>query len=163
MRAVVLSLASLVGLAGAAVLVIAVGLRLQLPVVRDGIRRLNRRVLNPRNLRTAGGLGTPWAVVHHVGRRSGTAYRTPVGAHPRGDGFLVVLPYGPSADWVQNVLAAGTARLAREGAEHVVIPRLVPRAEVADDLPAGDRLVTAILGIGTLLAFDPATFDPPPA
>jgi len=55
-----------------------------------------------------------FGVVHHVGRRTGTAYRTPVTAFEL-DGVLVVaLTYGPSADWVQNVIA-GPGQIERAG------------------------------------------------
>ena len=155
-RIALLALAGFGAVVGVAAGVLAAGLRWRIPIVLDGIRRLNRRVINPRNLRTAGQPGSPWAVVHHVGRRTGTAYRTPVGAHPRGDGFVVVLPYGPTADWVRNVLAAGTAELERAGARHVLRPRTVARQEVAADLPPADRRMTAALGLDTLLVLEPA-------
>lgn len=155
-RVALLVLGGVLGVVGAAVAVLAAGLRWRIPVVLEGMRHLNRRAINPRNLRTAGQPGSPWAVVHHIGRRTGTAYRTPVGAHPRGSGFVVVLPYGPGADWVRNTLAAGTAELELGGVRHALAPRLVPRSEVAADLPRGDRRTTALLGLDTLLVLDPA-------
>jgi hypothetical protein len=47
------------------------------------IRRFNRLFLNPLMLFAAGRLRRSYpAVVHHVGRHSGRAYRTPVVAQP---------------------------------------------------------------------------------
>jgi hypothetical protein len=44
-----------------------------------------RRGVNPGMLRIAGRRWSPWAIVRHVGRRSGRAYATPV-ILPRVDG-----------------------------------------------------------------------------
>jgi len=44
-----------------------------------------------------------FAVVHHFGRRSGAAYRTPVVAFDLDGSLVVALTYGPEADWVKNV------------------------------------------------------------
>lgn len=83
--------------------------------VLDLVRRMNRRLLNPRQLRTAGQPGAGASVVHHVGRTSGRAYHTPVVAQPVADGFVVALPYGRDADWVRNVVTADRAEVEHEG------------------------------------------------
>lgn len=94
--------------------------------VQRVIRRVNKRVFNPQQLRTAGQPGAYASVIGHVGRTSGAAYRTPVVAVPTDDGFVVALPYGPTADWVRNVLAAGGARVEHDGEiVDVDAPRLV--------------------------------------
>lgn len=130
MRALALAGGGLAILGGVALAAFTVSFRAKSRPVLDRIRRLNRDVTNPRQLRTAGQPGAWASVVHHVGRRSGTAYRTPVVAVPIGDGFLVALPYGPGADWVRNVLAAGSATVEHEGRiVPVDRPVLVPRAE----------------------------------
>jgi deazaflavin-dependent oxidoreductase (nitroreductase family) len=53
------------------------------------------------------------AQVHHVGRRSGRAYVTPVSARMRGDVLLIALTFGNQSDWSRNVRAAAgcTVRL----------------------------------------------------
>ncbi len=68
--------------------------------------KINKRIFNPRAVR-----GGKWPVIHHVGRVSGRTYRTPLEAFRVDDGFIFVLVYGSRSDWVQNVLAAGTAKL----------------------------------------------------
>jgi deazaflavin-dependent oxidoreductase (nitroreductase family) len=69
--------------------------------------------------------------VHHVGRRSGTTYETPVVPVRTEDGFVVALPYGPTADWVQNVLAAGRATITHEDETYEVDrPEVVPTEQV---------------------------------
>jgi deazaflavin-dependent oxidoreductase (nitroreductase family) len=52
-----------------------------------------------------------FGIVTHVGRKSGRHYRTPVNVFREPDGFLIALTYGPSAEWVKNVLAAGGGQL----------------------------------------------------
>lgn len=98
--------------------------------VQDAIRRMNRAVLNPRQLRAAGQPGAHASVVNHVGRTSGTRYRTPVVAVPTDDGFVIALPYGPGTDWVRNVVAAGSATIEHDG-------RTMP-VERAELVPADD-------------------------
>ena len=89
------------------------------------VTRSNKRLLNPVMLRVATGVG-PMAVVRHVGRRSGRAYRTPVfafayRAFPTEPVRVVLaLTYGPDVDWVRNVDAAGEFVLERRGEEYRV-------------------------------------------
>ncbi len=49
----------------------------------------------------------PFAIVRHVGRRSGKTYETPVIVFPFAGGFMLALTYGPEVDWYRNVTAAG--------------------------------------------------------
>lgn len=67
-----------------------------------------------------------WGVVRHQGRRSGRAFETQVNVFRRPGGYVVALTYGPDADWVKNVLAAGECDLVtRQRRVHLVAPRLV--------------------------------------
>jgi deazaflavin-dependent oxidoreductase (nitroreductase family) len=67
-----------------------------------------------------------FAVVSHVGRRSGRTYRTPVSLFRRGDGYVIALMYGPGSQWVRNVLAAGAADVETRGKRlHLVGPEVV--------------------------------------
>jgi deazaflavin-dependent oxidoreductase (nitroreductase family) len=119
------------------------------PVLRL-IKSMNRRFTNPRQLRTAGDPGAYASVVHHVGRQSGTPYRTPVVAVPTDDGFAMALPYGSTADWVRNVLVAGTATIDHEG-ETVPVdsPAIVGPAEVEGTF--GDQGMNRIFGLDEFL------------
>jgi deazaflavin-dependent oxidoreductase (nitroreductase family) len=88
----------------------------------------------------------PFAVVEHVGRRSGRRYRTVLWAFPRGADMVVVLTYGPSADWVRNVLAASSCRVKWAGRwRQMVSPEVV-------DGPAARRLVPGLLRLPLRLA-----------
>ncbi|WP_067168700.1 nitroreductase family deazaflavin-dependent oxidoreductase [Microtetraspora niveoalba] len=102
---------------------------------------VNKRVFNPRAVAS----GT-WPVLTHVGRVSGTTYRTPLDAHPVDGGYLFVLVYGSRSDWVRNVLAAGGARLRVDGREvELTAPRLIGEDEafraLADEVPRPPRLL----------------------
>jgi deazaflavin-dependent oxidoreductase (nitroreductase family) len=73
-------------------------------------------VLNPQALRTAARRQAEWGVVHHVGRRSGAVYDTPIDTQRTDEGSVVIpLVYGPSADWCRNILAAGGCTLTLRG------------------------------------------------
>lgn len=116
------------------------GMRAKSPVVLRAVRRFNRRFMNPRQMKTAGTPGAYAGVIHHVGRRSGRVYETPVGPVATDDGFVIVLPYGASSDWVKNVLAAGSATLVTEGQTYEVDqPEIVPLSDVVDLLPSKER------------------------
>jgi deazaflavin-dependent oxidoreductase (nitroreductase family) len=67
-----------------------------------------------------------FALVSHVGRRSGRMYRTPVSLFTHGDRYVIALMYGADSQWVRNVLAAGGADIETRGRRlHLVGPELV--------------------------------------
>lgn len=74
-----------------------------------------KHIFNPLVLRSAGSRHSPFAVVQHIGRRSGKTYSTPVIVIRDGDMFLFALTYGPQVDWYQNVLVAGQCDLQQRG------------------------------------------------
>jgi deazaflavin-dependent oxidoreductase (nitroreductase family) len=91
----------------------------------NALARLNRVVLNRITRRFATwvpGLG----VVVHVGRRSGSRYRTPVNVFSSGLEYTLALTYGAKTDWVRNVLAAGGCELiTRRRTVRLTNPRIV--------------------------------------
>lgn len=52
-----------------------------------------------------------FAILTHVGRKSGRVYRTPVNVFRAPDAFLIALTYGRDSEWVKNVLSAGGCQL----------------------------------------------------
>jgi deazaflavin-dependent oxidoreductase (nitroreductase family) len=99
------------------------------------IKRFNKYVTNPVMLRFSGRSG-PSAVVHHVGRRSGTPYATPVIAHQTHQDVIIPLPYGTDVDWLRNLLAAGQAVVDLQGhSRRVDKPAVVDINDVVDLLP----------------------------
>ena len=97
-------------------------------------RKFNERVLNPLMLLVAGRRHVYVAALHHKGRRSGSAYTTPVVAEPVDQGFVLPLPYGDDVDWLRNVLAAGHATIDLHGRTYTASEPRVIGAEEA--LPA---------------------------
>ena len=98
------------------------------------ISPFTKRVVNPLTRRFAGRLPA-FALVTHIGRRSGSVYHTPLNVFRRGDTYVFALTDGPDVDWVRNVLAAGgctmrtggrTVRLVEPALVHNPSRRLVP-------------------------------------
>lgn len=113
---------------------------------------MNKRVFNPRELRRG-----VRPVLSHVGRSSGTVYRTPLEALPVDGGYLFVLVYGSKSDWVRNVLAAGHARLTIEGRDfELVAPRLLAGEEASRALGKDAKRPPAVLNITEYLRMDVA-------
>jgi deazaflavin-dependent oxidoreductase (nitroreductase family) len=76
-------------------------------------------------LRVAGYL-PGFAIVSHVGRKSGCAYRTPVNAFATAGGYIIALTYGSESDWVKNVLVAGSCELQTRGRRmRLVKPQII--------------------------------------
>jgi deazaflavin-dependent oxidoreductase (nitroreductase family) len=97
-----------------------------------------KHTLNPLTLRIARSSHGPFAIVRHVGRKSGRTFETPIIVRRLPDGFMIELTYGPHVDWYRNLRAAGGCEISYHGTTHV-ITAMEP--------------VTTELGIG---AFSPA-------
>jgi deazaflavin-dependent oxidoreductase (nitroreductase family) len=78
------------------------------------VAQFNKRFTN-RIARLYAGWAPTFAIVSHVGRQSGASYETPVNAFRTPEGYRIALTYGPDADWVRNVLAAGGCELRVRG------------------------------------------------
>jgi deazaflavin-dependent oxidoreductase (nitroreductase family) len=79
-----------------------------------GLARFNRKVTNRITAPFAERL-PGFGVVHHVGRRSGRPYRTPINCWI-GDGVITVpLTYGADVDWLKNLAAAGGGEIQVRG------------------------------------------------
>ena len=127
------------------------GMRRKSPVVLDAVRK-SSRALKPMVLKTAGGPGASASVVHHVGRKSGTIYQTPVDAVPTEDGFVIALPYGENTDWLKNVLASGLATVVHDGVTYAVdTPEVVSMADAEHLFPASDQRTLRLFKVGICL------------
>lgn len=104
------------------------------------VRRIVTRVVNPviLGLGLAGGERSMFGVITHVGRTSGRRLQNPILPHVAGDVVLIPLSYGTEVNWVQNVLAAGSADLRfRNRSLHLVEPVIVTLDDVLRILPDG--------------------------
>jgi deazaflavin-dependent oxidoreductase (nitroreductase family) len=139
MQLAALAGALFVGLAALAI-VYMLGMRAKSPLVQAPLIRLQRAIINPRQMRSAGTPGAYASVIRHRGRVSGRPYETPVGAVAAGDGFVIGLVYGSRTNWVQNVLASGSATIVHEGQTHEVHrPEIVSMQTVEKHFTAGDQ------------------------
>jgi deazaflavin-dependent oxidoreductase (nitroreductase family) len=107
--------------------------------------RFNRRVTNPLMRPLAGHL-PGFGVVVHTGRVSGREYRTPVNVFKARDAYVVARVYGPDADWVRNVLAAGGCDLVTRGRRIPVTAALV-HDESRRDMPLLVRPILRLLEV----------------
>jgi deazaflavin-dependent oxidoreductase (nitroreductase family) len=124
----------------------------KLGMVRDRVRQFNKNVLNPVVLPLAGRRLRFYAIVHHVGRRSGRPYSTPVVAEPTADGFVIMLPYGKQVDWCRNVMASDGCTLFWRGQEYMVgEPELIDEAMALERIPPSKRLAMRMLRIPQFL------------
>ncbi len=114
------------------------------------LARFNKRFVDPREVRRG-----VRPVLIHLGRSSGRTYQTPLDAHRLPDGYLFIPMYGSRTDWVQNVLAAGAARLSIDGSQvQLESPRMVRKRDVWALLPPGSKTPMGITGESELLRMD---------
>lgn len=111
--------------------------------------RSNRWLVNPLMRRFAGTI-PPFALIEHVGRRTGKRYRTPVFAFSANDGFVIALVYTRDSDWVHNVLARdGCTITYRRRRFALAEPRLTDGAgaDAANALPRVVQLALRVIRV----------------
>ena len=62
-------------------------------MISNRIRYFNKYITNPLLRRFANASRGPFAVIRHVGRRSGKLYETTIMVWPMGEGFVIALTY----------------------------------------------------------------------
>jgi deazaflavin-dependent oxidoreductase (nitroreductase family) len=114
------------------------------------LAEVNKRVFNRWELKRG-----VRPVLIHVGRTSGKTYETPLDAHRVEGGYIFICNYGSRSDWVQNVLAAGAARLRIGDTEsELVEPRLLAAEEAIEQLPAGTKTPPRSMNVTEFLRMD---------
>jgi deazaflavin-dependent oxidoreductase (nitroreductase family) len=112
------------------------------------IRTFNKYVINPVMRRFARVSRGPFAVVQHVGRRSGKPYATPIIVEPFGKDVVIALTYGPEVDWYRNVQAAGRCTLLWHGKTYALEqPAPVDREHALPAFPLPAQLILRALNI----------------
>lgn len=126
------------GVVGLYLLLLGVSPLLRVKWFSDRIRRFTKTANGPMRRIAGTRLGMLYfnlAALHHVGRRSGRTYVTPLSAYRLGDGFVLGVAY-PEVDWCRNVLAAGKCTLTWNGKEHALErPELISAAEAMRAYP----------------------------
>jgi deazaflavin-dependent oxidoreductase (nitroreductase family) len=151
MQLATLAGALLVGL-GALALVFLLGMRAKSSLVLRPLVGLQRAIINPNQMRSAGTPGAYASVIRHRGRVSGRPYETPVGVVAVDDGFAVALVYGSRTSWLRNVLASGSATIVHEGHTYQVDqPEIIPMRAVAAEFTTGDQRGFRLLAVDQAL------------
>jgi deazaflavin-dependent oxidoreductase (nitroreductase family) len=98
-----------------------------------------------------------WAILHHRGRTSGTAYATPVVVRRTADGFVIPMPFGDATQWARNVIAADGCTIHWRGRDHVVgHPATVGRDRAGEAFTPLMRAVMGPAGIEQFLVLQDA-------
>ena len=118
------------------------------PRSRGGMQ-IATRLFNPLVMSLAGTRLLPlYGVIHHRGRRSGKAFRTPVVVRPTDDGFIVPMPWGQGTDWYRNVRAAGTCVIRWKGRDYAMTrPEVLDAASAQAAFSGSQRAAMARFGI----------------
>lgn len=99
------------------------------------MRQVNRVFTNPL-MGTFAWLVPPLAIVHHVGRKSGRRYRSPVIAFHTAKGFVIPMTYGRDVDWARNLVKAHGGEIEQMGRRfRLRHPRIVDGKTAYPHLP----------------------------
>ncbi len=121
------------------------------------VAEVNKRLFNRIELRRG-----ERPVLSHVGRSTGRHYRTPLEVQLIDGGVIIVLMYGSESDWVQNVLAAGTAELSVGDDELTLTnPRVVTKEAALGQLPDTMKPPPEFLKVDEYFQLDIAEHTPP--
>ena len=93
----------------------------------------------------------PFALLRHVGRRSGKQYETPLMVWRVEGGFVIVLTYSRHVDWLRNLLAAGQGSLRWHKREYALQKPIFIDAKAA--LPALPPLIKHVLRLRSVHEF----------
>ena len=96
-------------------------------------------------------------VVVHRGRRTGRQYQTPVNVFREADGYIIALTYGPDADWVKNVEAAGGCELRTRGRVLRMAEPRVYRDETRRGIRPVERQALRLIGVADFLSLKTVT------
>jgi len=123
--------------------------------IPKAVARFNNRVTNHVS-RPLAGYVPGFAVVTHVGRRSGRTYHTPVNMFRDGERSVFALTYGADSEWVKNVMAAGSCEVRTKGK---TVRLCEPRIFTDPDrrlVPGPVRAVLRIIDASDFLSMRPA-------
>jgi deazaflavin-dependent oxidoreductase (nitroreductase family) len=118
-------------------------------------RLVTNRVVGPAARRLPG-----FAIVMHVGRRSGRVYATPVNLFTAENRYVIALMYGSDSQWVLNVLAAGAVDIETRGQRlHLVGPEVVQDAQ-RSLVPTSVRQILRLVNVSEFMLLRRVGADP---
>lgn len=110
-----------------------------------GLRNFVKHFVNPVLRYAARSSRGPFALLRHVGRKSGKTYEIPIMVWRVEDGFIIVLTYGPGVDWLRNLQAAAQGTLRWHKKDYVFQTPVFVGAKTA--LPALPAFIKFVLGL----------------
>lgn len=106
------------------------------------IRVINKYVTNKLLIHVAGKRFGHFAILSHVGRKSGKLYRIPIIAEPLQDGFVIALTYGKEVDWYKNIAAKGSCSLRWKNRDYLLVhPEFIDQESGLTAFPAMLRAI----------------------
>lgn len=112
------------------------------------VRKLNKRFTNKILIHISGKRFGHFAILTHVGRKSGKRYQVPIIAEPFPGGFVVALTYGRKVDWLANLLHNGCCELRwKEQDLRLVKPEVIGKEAGLAAFPALLRSMLRLAGI----------------
>jgi len=111
------------------------------------LRTFVKHVINPIMRNAARSAHGPFALLRHVGRRSGKTYEIPIMVWRMRDGFMIVLTYGPNVDWLRNIQSASQGSLVWHKHEyHFQKPEPIDAQTASSALPPLIKFVLRLRG-----------------
>ncbi len=127
------------------------------------MRSVNRVFTNP-VMGTVAWLVPPLAVVHHVGRKSGRRYNSPVVAFHTATRFVIPMTYGRDVDWARNIVKAGGCEVVQMGRTYPLRkPRIVDGKTAYPHLPVIVRDALRAANLPGYVILERAHHDPAPS
>jgi len=94
-----------------------------------------------------------FGILTHVGRTSGKVYRTPINVFRVHNGFIIALTYSSQAEWVKNILAAGSCEFKTIGKKYQLFSPKVVHDPSRQRFPIPVRLVLRLVGADEYMEF----------
>ena len=118
-----------------------------MPKDNKRLRTFVKRFVNPILRNVAHSSLGPFALLRHVGRRSGKQYEIPIMVWRMKDGFMIVLTYGRNVDWLRNLQAADQGSLRWHKREYVFKrPEFIDTKTARQALPPFIKFVLGLRG-----------------
>jgi len=114
----------------------------------DWVRILNKYATNKLLIHISGKKFGHFAILCHVGRKTGKVYRIPIIAEPMENAFVIALTYGKKVNWLSNVLARGSCSLVWKNIEYTLhTPTFIDKAVGLTAFPPFFQMGLKMMGV----------------